>query len=118
MTPSILRTIKHMLGLDSDCDDFDMDLIVFINSAFFNLAQLGVGPEDPFSIDGDGQTWGKFSSDIENCQAVKEYVYLKTRLSFDPPSNSFVLQSIEKQIAEIEWRLMTEAEGRIQNDSG
>lgn len=118
MTDSILQTIKQMLGLDADCEDFNNDIIVFINDALFTLGQLGVGSKEYYSIDGDGQTWSDFLNDMKNYEAVKKYVYLKTKQGFDPPSNSFVLQSIEKQITETEWRLMTEAEGRVQNDSG
>lgn len=118
MTDSILQTIKQMLGLDPDCDDFNTDVIVFINDALFTLGQLGIGSKDFYSIDGDEQTWSEFLEDVKNYEAVKKYVYLKTRLGFDPPSSSFVIQSIEKQIAETEWRLMIEAEGRVQNDSG
>lgn len=33
MTDSILQTIKSMLGLDVDCDDFDIDVITNIDSA-------------------------------------------------------------------------------------
>ena len=41
---------------------------------------------------------------------VRSYVYLRCRLLFDPPSNSFVQTAIEKQISELEWRIQVLAE--------
>lgn len=118
MTDSILQTIKSMLGLDVDCDDFDIDVITNINSALFSLNQLGVGPENPYIITGGEQTWTDFLGETTDFDACKTFIYFKTRLGFDPPGNSFVLQSMEKQINELEWRLNVQAEGRNQNDSG
>lgn len=118
MTDSILQTIKSMLGLDVDCDDFDIDVITNINSALFSLNQLGVGPENPYVITGEEQTWTDFLGETTDFDACKMFVYFKTRLGFDPPGNSFVLQSMEKQINELEWRLNIQAEGRNQNESG
>lgn len=102
---SILTSIKKMLGIDESETQFDQELIIFINSAFSVLLQLGVGPVDGFRIEDDSAEWVEFlgtRTDIEN---VKTYIYLKVRLIFDPPSSSFVLEAINKQITESEWRL-------------
>lgn len=37
--------------------------------------------------------------------AVKMYLFYKTRLGFDSPSNGALLETIKAQIAELEWRL-------------
>ena len=39
---SILDTIKKMLGYPTEYTEFDTDIIVAINNAFFSLHQLGV----------------------------------------------------------------------------
>ena len=110
MDTSILTTIKKLLGLTEDYKVFDQDLILLINNAFFSLNQLGVGPIDVFSIDDDQDTWTFFLGVDTNFEAIKTYIYLKARLVFDPPETSFLLSAIEKQIAELEWRLNVKAE--------
>ena len=47
---SILTSIKKLLGIAQECTDFDMDLIIHINSVLMILTQLGVGPEKGFTI--------------------------------------------------------------------
>lgn len=109
MNESILDTIKKMLGIDSNYDVFDTDIIIQINSAFFLLMQLGVGPEDGFSITGSSETWDQFT-DLKKLEAVKNYIFIRTKLGFDPPTSSFVLNSYEKIQSELEWRLNVEAD--------
>lgn len=106
MEESILKTIKKLLGVLSTDTVFDEDLFVNINSSFMTLNQLGVGPESVFSIDSDAATWADFlATDMEKYSAVKTFVWLKVRLVFDPPGTSFLLDAIQKQISELEWRL-------------
>ena len=47
---SILTSIKKLLGIAEDYNQFDQDLIMHINSVFSILNQLGVGPSEGFSI--------------------------------------------------------------------
>lgn len=84
---------------------FDEELLLAINSAFFTLHQLGVGPYEVFSISDESAVWSDFDLNISDLLMVKEYVCLKVRLSFDPPVSSTLHQSIKDQIAEYEWRL-------------
>lgn len=111
MTESILNTIKQMVGVEQNYDAFDMDLVVDINSAFYSLRQLGVGPTEGFTISDDVAKWNDFVEDKSLLGLVKTYVYLKVRMLFDPPTNSFLTSSIEKQISEYEWRLNVAGEG-------
>lgn len=107
---SILLSIKKLLGPSADYTQFDLDLIMYINSAFMVLRQLGVGPAEGFSITGEHETWGNFSSDIDKLGLVKSYIYLKVRLIFDPPTNSTVIKAYEDLIKEYEWRLNVEVD--------
>lgn len=111
MEESILKSIKKSLGLAEDYDVFDVDIVMAINSAFMVLFQIGVGPKTGFAITGDSQTWSDFLGVENQLEAVKTYVYLKTRIIFDPPQSSFVLESLNKMAAEYEWRLNVHAEG-------
>ena len=104
---SILTSIKKMLGIDEAYTHFDADIIMHINSVLMILTQLGVGPEEGFVIEDDTSTWINFIPEANAAQlhAVKTYIYMKVKLMFDPPLSSAVIESMNKQIAEFEWRL-------------
>lgn len=107
---SILDSVKKVLGISAEYTVFDPDIIMHINTAFFTLSQLGVGPEGGFLISSKDDTWDSYISEQSNLEAVKSYVYLRVRILFDPPSSSYVLTSMENQIKELEWRLNVEVD--------
>ena len=102
---SILTSIKKLLGIAEDYTQFDSDLIMHINTVFLNLTQLGVGPEEGFSIQNENDAWSDFIDNNAQLQAVKSYMYLKVKLLFDPPLSSSVIESMNRMIAELEFRL-------------
>ena len=102
---SILTSIKKLLGIEEEYTQFDNDIIMHINSVFLNLTQLGVGPAEGFLIEDDTATWEDFIGDSNQLQAVKSYMYLKVKLLFDPPLSSSVIESMNRMLAELEWRL-------------
>ena len=110
MNESILTTIKKLLGVPEDYEHFDTDIIIHINSVFMILNQLGVGPSDGFSISDKTAVWSDFVSNNKKFEAIKSYVYMKVRLLFDPPTNSSVMECMNRMINEMEWRLNSEAE--------
>ena len=102
---SILTSIKKLLGITEEYENFDQDIIMHINSAFMILNQLGVGPKSGFSISDKSSTWDEFIPESSNLEAVKTYIHLKVKLMFDPPISSTVIEAIKSQINELEWRL-------------
>lgn len=110
---SVLDSVKKFLGITEEYQVFDQDLIIHINSVFFTLNQLGVGPEDPFSISDSSSVWTDFIPEGSKLEAVKSYMYLKVRMLFDPPTSSFVLTSMENMAKEYEWRLNVQAESSL-----
>jgi hypothetical protein len=110
MEKSILKTIRKMVGGDDSNTAFDTDLMIFINSAFFNLFQCGVGETAPVRITDVADEWDqKFPS--EKCiDEIKTFVYSKTKLSFDPPSTSFGIEALEKLANEAECRILMQKE--------
>lgn len=114
---SILISIKEQLGIDKNYGVFDTPIIAGINSALFALSQIGVGPSAPFSITGETETWSDFLGERRDLTAVKTYVYIKTRLVFDPPSSSFVIAALENMAKEYEWRLNVQAEEGVIEDA-
>lgn len=111
VTDSILNSVKKMLGIFPEVTDFDEDITMNLNSAIATLTQLGVGPTNGFFIEDDEITYEDFiGGNIPILHSVKMYLYFRTRLGFDPPSSSYVLSSMEKQVSELEWRLKTMSE--------
>lgn len=107
---SILTSVKAMLGIATEYNHFDSVLINHINSVFMVLTQMGVGPEDGFVISGDEETWSDFISEDDNLEAVKTYMGHRVQLAFDPPSSSTIIDSMNRIINELEWRLYTASE--------
>lgn len=119
---SILNSIKKLLGIAEDYDHFDSDIIMHINSVFATLTQLGVGPEDGFSINDESEKWEDFLPEERMLHSVKSYMFMKVKLMFDPPLSSAVIECTKEQIKELEWRLQvavdsanTKSEEEIQN---
>lgn len=110
MDESILTTIKALLGLESDYDAFDGEILVFINTSFLALRQLGVSSAEGFSVKDSTETWTDLLGTTVDLDAVKSYIYIKVRLLFDPPSSSYVLDAFTKQLAELEFRINVTAD--------
>lgn len=118
MSESILTSTKKKLGVDANYEYFDEDLLIdYINMAFATLTQLGAGPKVGFAISGDSETWDSYSTDSNLVQLVKSYLYARVRYLFDPPSSSFVLDSLKKQIDEFEWRINVLVDPKQQEDA-
>ena len=109
---SILDDVKKVLGLDTEYTAFDKDLIIHINTVFMILNQIGVGPYDGFTINDNSTTWTEYVNN-DKLEAIKTYIYLRVRLLFDPPTNSFLITAMENQMREIEWRLNLRGEADI-----
>lgn len=110
MNDSILTSIKKLLGITEEYEHFDQDIIIHINSVFMILNQLGVGPSNGFSITDKTAVWSDFISEGVNIESVKSYIYFKVRLLFDPPTTSAVMESMNRMISELEFRLNVSAE--------
>lgn len=106
--PTILSDIKSLIGIVPTYDAFDNQLLICINSAFATLHQLGVGPEEGFLVDANTE-WDEYIS-TQRLSFIKQYICMKVRVMFDPPTSSFALDAINKQIAEYEWRITSEVE--------
>ena len=105
MQDSILMTIRKLVCGDPYADHFDTDLLVHINACFSILNQLGVGPESGFVVTDETQSWSSYVADNRILNMVKTYVTLKVKKIFDPPLTSSVLEAMDKEISQLEWRL-------------
>lgn len=106
MDESILDSIKSFLGVSTEDDIFDQEIMMLINGIFMILQQIGVGPqEELFSIEDNSSTWSDYLDNPLELPLVKPYIGMKVRLIFDPPQSSSLDQAIRQEIAEYEWRL-------------
>lgn len=105
---SILMTIKGLLGYSGIANVFDSDIITAINTAMFRLGQLGVNNGDPFAIQDESSTWGEYLREDYNLESVKSYILIKTRLLFDPPTNSYLVNSLQNQLNDLEYCIRDE----------
>ena len=106
MEESILNTIEALVGVNADYTAFDVDIITSINTALATLHELGVGPTQGMQISHDTSVWSEFVESSTLLGLCKQYISLKTRLIFDPPTNSTVIENINGSIRELEWRIV------------
>lgn len=109
----ILELIRKLVGAGDSPGPFDVDILMHINSVFFILTQIGVGPANGFIATEDSE-WTEFLGSGTKLELVKSYVYLKVKLLFDPPSSSTVIESMDRQITEYEGRLLVAADPKLE----
>ena len=108
---SVLNTIKKCLDIDPDNKDFDIDILLHINSVLTIMKRLGIIPKTSKRISEDSVTWSQFipddSLDVED---IKDYIFLRVKLIFDPPQNQKHTDVLIDTYKEIEFGLMTQNE--------
>lgn len=110
ISDSILESVKKLINAEGD-EYFDTDIIIHINTVFSVLQQMGVGPEEGFSIDDKTSTWDEFTEDEPLFNMVKSYMAIRVKLLFDIASaNSYYINQLQAQADELEWRIKTAAE--------
>lgn len=102
----ILEEVKDALGLIVDDDSFDGELKMHVNSALSIVYQNGIGVPHTLT---DGDDWDSVIEEglIQNeymMSNIKQYVFLKTKILFDPPPPSSV-EYVNGAADEMLWRL-------------
>lgn len=108
MEDSILTSTKAVLGIASDYTAFDLDVLTHINAAFSTASQMGIPEDGMVVVTDDLALWSEIPDITDEIRSLlRTYVLLKVRMLFDPPGTSFLIEAMNKQIHEIEWRLST-----------
>lgn len=107
LTDSVLKDIRKAVGLDGESEDFDTDLLMYINSAIGELRQNGATLS--VTITDTETTWEDLrnplaTSNNEYFHMVPSYIAMSVKLVFDPPPPSAV-EAYVKQKDGILWRL-------------
>lgn len=106
----ILDTTKRQCNIDVEDTSLDAEIMMHINSIFFVLQQLGVGPVNGFSLIDGTEKWSEFIG-AESIGAVRTLMGLRVRLLFDPPATGPATEAVERQISQLEFRLNVHMEG-------
>lgn len=105
---SILNYVKKNIGLTEECKDFDSIIITHINSVLATLPDICEAIPEPYSISDEYAVWSNiYPSDDPKWNVIGTYVWMKVKLSFDPPLSQAHITALKEQINEIEWRLST-----------
>lgn len=105
MDESILISVKEFLNIQRDYHSFDSEIMMHINSSIFKLFDFGVVKDQKFRVTGENEKWSDLLSDEDNLEAAKEYIFINTKLIFDPPQSSFVVETLKEIAKEDAWRL-------------
>ena len=107
MSNEILKDVRLSIGLNPEYEDEFKQIFLYIESCFDILYQLGVGSKQ-FAFE-ENSKWEDFYKET-NCSMdlnlIKPYICFKTKVWFDPPNNSNLLQSLNEQIKELENRIV------------
>ena len=104
MEDSILLSVKKLLLIADEDTGFDDQIIMYINSVFNILTQLGVGPEEGYAISSYAEKWSDYLGDVKLLNLVKNYIPMKVKLMWDN-NNGTVNNAISEAVAEMEWRI-------------
>ena len=84
---SILDTVKGSVLGSSEDNSFDSELLIYINGALSVLNQIGIGTT--IYVRDTSTLWGSYfkESEDEHIRSLAvQYVFLKTKVMFDPPA--------------------------------
>lgn len=101
LTENILESIRSLVISDPDDTNFDNDILAHIQSTMLPFIRIGA-----FDISKNITTdtsWGDLTKDTNILYSIKNYIYLKVKLIFDPPSSSSVLNWYTTEINRLEF---------------
>lgn len=105
MIESILTSVKKYIGFDESYEVYDDDLLMLINSEFSTLTQLGLEPDTGFKVVSKDTTWDEVLGGNPLLEFIKEFVYLRVKIVFDPPSSGSYMDALQKRIDELTFRI-------------
>lgn len=107
---NVLNTVKRLVGgIDEENKIYDVDLLLLSNSVLLELAQNGVKFKTRRIT--EETTWDDLLDSKSLESDVAAYISQKVKIEFDPPSNSFVIDAMKKNMDEALWRINFEMEG-------
>lgn len=107
---NILVTVKrNMTGITPDNHDFDSEILDHINTYIRFLNRFGIGTEN-FYATAESMWSDLLGDDLTYYMDAKDYITLKIKYWWDPPTVGAAVSAIENSIKEIEFNLMMHRE--------
>ncbi len=114
MEEKILQDVKKSIGINPDTEDstFDDSIVISINSAIAELAELGVGEQGEFAITRKDETWSEYLGEkyAYLLSFVKQYICIYTQFIFDTPQSGAKKAAMEETQKRLEFRIVTTIE--------
>lgn len=109
---SILDSVKKMLGIPQDSKEFDLDLMMHINSAVSTLSQIGVGFSHVFFVTSNNETFLDYLGEeqVKLIPHVSLYLFYRVKLGFDTPLGNIMTEVLKEVIKELEFRISVEVD--------
>ena len=102
---TIFSDVKKLLAVSEDDNSFDLDIEIAINTSLNALSQIGACDKDAQISANDETEWSTIFTDGPLMNMCKNYVYIKARSLFDPPTSSIVASALNSNLDEISWRI-------------
>lgn len=106
---TILNVIKNFIGISTSDPHFDDEILMHINLIIAELEI--VGTTDKVSICSKDTVWTDYLVKEVDIASIQTLIGMKVKMVFDPPANSFLVESYNKQIDKMEWLLTINKEG-------
>lgn len=114
MEEKILQDVKKSIGINPDTEDdtFDNSIVISINSAIAELAELGVGEQGDFAVEQKDETWGDYLGEkyAYLLSLVKQYICIYAQYVFDTPQGGAKKAAMEEIQKRLEFRIVTTIE--------
>lgn len=108
---SILGSVKKMLGISQEDSSFDTDVIFHINSALAVISQITTDVEEGSRIESSSETWDDILGDRDDLESIKELVFIKVKMLFDPPASSYAMTAMKDREDKLEWYIHAKGGG-------
>ena len=94
--------------MEPEFTQFDPDIILHINTIIQVLYQIGLNIPDGFTVIDQNNLWTEYIQDpryTKITSLIKQYIFMRVRMIFDPPSSQTLSASIQESINEMQWRI-------------
>ena len=106
---TILTVIKNFIGISTSDPHFDDELLMHINLIIAELEI--VGTTNKVIVCSKDTVWTDYLVKEVDIASIQTLIGMKVKMVFDPPANSFLVESYNKQIDKMEWLLTVKKEG-------
>lgn len=88
-------------AVDPEDNEYDLELIRHINTAFAYLTEAGAGPARGFVVSGYDERWGDFVENAAHLSQIIDYVMTYVRIYFSPPDNASLVNVMQDHLKDL-----------------